>query len=202
MSDNLVLRMQAKELCQEIRTAVESFWIFDANGTYSCRPLGPDEKREFSYFSSALASMAFDSQVVKIFNLLDDSNSKDHLSLKSFANALDEAGGHAELVDDLRNVCAKHLVLKKSIKRVRNNGVGHLNSRMSSSDHLDEASWGTRETRCFLQDCIYLFDRIGAICDHVIGPPDRRVQYELEQMFHLATLHRKQLHKEVSSIGG
>jgi hypothetical protein len=184
---------QSQEICSEIRLAVESFWIMDVNADYQSTPLRKGDSREFAAFSATLSSMSFDCLVIKIFNLLDHSKKPDVLSLKSFAEALSNHGGHDKVVQSIERIRERNKVLKRAIERVRNNGVGHMSLSGSSADHLLEARLGTKEMREFLQDLICLFSMVSPICNDLIAPPDRKVQHELRLMLHLAADSRRSI---------
>jgi len=182
---------QAQEICSEIRLAVESFWIMDANADYQSMPLRKGDSLKYAQFSAALSSMSFDCLVIKTFNLLDHSKKPDLLSLKSFAETLSNLGVHDEVVQSIERIRERNKLLKRAIDRVRNNGVGHMSLSGSSADHLLEARLGTKEMREFLQDLICLFSLVAPICNELIAPPQRKVQHELRLMFHLASDFRR-----------
>lgn len=193
MSRRIDVVQQAQEICSEIRLAVESFWIMDVNADYQAMPLRGGDRLEFADFSAALSSMSFDCLVIKVCNLLDHSNKRDVLSLKSFAQALSERRGHEKIVQSIERIRERNDALKRAIDRVRNNGVGHMSLSGSSADHLMDARLGIKEMREFLQDLICLFSLVAPICGELIAPPDRKVQHELRLMFHLAADFRRSI---------
>lgn len=176
---------QAFELCQEIRSAVESFWAFTAISEYMDRPQGLLARDRFMEIYLLLVNNSFDAMVVAIFNLLDRSGRV--MTLKTFAAALERAGEPEEIIQHIRGVYDHHEILWKAICRVRNNGVAHLNSIQPSRSHMLEASLGVREIRSFLQDAILVFDSAAPYCTLEVGPPSRKVESQASQLFHLAT---------------
>ena len=184
MAKQMHVGEQVSELCQEIRSAVESHWVFTAISDYMDKPQNIETRDRFWFVYPVLVNNAFDSMVVSTFNLLD---TKDEvLTLNTVASALASAQADPDVVKLLRQVHEHHQALRKAIFRVRNNGVAHLNSKKTSRVHLVEAGLTEPEVRSFMQDLVLVSDAIRSLCAWEVGPPNRRVEAEAAQLFHLA----------------
>ncbi|WP_369040020.1 AbiU2 domain-containing protein [Stenotrophomonas maltophilia] len=185
---------QVSEICQEIRSAVESYWVFTGISEYVDNPQNLKAKDRFWAIYIVLVNNAFDCMIVSVFNLLDRSSRG--LTLASIAASLESEGADGSVVRQLRQVYAHHEVLWKAICHVRNNGVAHLNDKRSTSSNLSLAMLGTKEIRSFLQDAILIFDALEGYCSWKVSPPSRAVESQAAQIFHLASSMSDQLISE------
>lgn len=184
MAKQMHVGEQVSELCQEIRSAVESHWVFTAITGYMDKPQNVETRDRFWFVYPVLVNNAFYSMVVSAFNLLD--TKADVLTLSTVASTLERDDADPEVVKLLRDVYAHHQDLRKAIFRVRNNGVAHLNSKKTSRVHLVEAGLTEPEVRSFMQDLVLVSDAIRSLCAWEVGPPNRQVEAEAAQLFHLA----------------
>lgn len=191
MAKKMHVADQVSEICQEIRSAVESYWVFTGISEYADNPLNLKVKDRFWAIYIVLVNNAFDCMIVSVFNLLDRSGRG--LTLASIAASLEGEGVDVSVIRQLRQVYTHHEVLWKAICHVRNNGVAHLNDKKSSSSHLSQAMLGTKEIRSFLQDAILAFDALEPYCSWKVGPPNRLVESQASQIFHLAGSMSEQL---------
>lgn len=196
MSKRISLGDQAAELCMQIRQAVESWWLYDALGTYVVVRNNKKRAKRFFNAYTAIWAAAFDSVIVCSYNLAVKQKDDAALSLETFGDELDRVGKAPLLAVRLRDMREKHKVFVKSLIRIRNKTTAHVERSMTTSDQFNAASLGTADIRNFLQDLIFIFHAIAPYSSKDIGAPDIGVRHEMMQMLHLAIRSSEQMARQ------
>lgn len=189
---------QAAEICMQIRRAVESWWIYDALGDYIIVKGNQRRAKSFVGAYSAIWTAAFDTMIVASYTLIVTSRDGKPLTLETFADELELAGGDQRLVDGIRAMPGKHSKFIKSLQRIRNKATAHVDRSMPTQQQFNDALLGTEWIRDFLQDLVYLYGAIAGYSSKDIGTPDIAVRAQMQQMIHLAIRHREMLQKNAA----
>lgn len=196
MGKKIDISEQAAELCMQIRQAVESWWLYDALGNYVVVRNGKERARPFARAYFAIWNSAFDSVIVCAHNLVVTPKTDKPLTFETFADDLAANGQGALLAVRLRAMRKKHSRFVESLIRIRNKTTAHVDRSMTTERQFNAAQLGTADIRNFLQDLVYLFHAISKFSSKDIGPPDKAVYHQMEQMLHLAIQRKEQFRVE------